>query len=106
MTNQNLRQHIEQLFGLPAMKMPWTLYLAQLNEAGKLTARSTMDILTVVLTSMEEMEEKVKEMNSLMQSKYVWSNETELPPQPATTIIAKPIVIAAKPQELPQELKA
>ncbi|MBZ5529723.1 MAG: hypothetical protein LAN71_17740 [Acidobacteriia bacterium] len=59
---QNLRNKISLLFGLPAMKMPWSLYLAQLNEAGKLTARSTMDILTVVLTSMEEQEEKIKSL--------------------------------------------
>lgn len=58
----NLRKQVEQLFGLPAMKMPWSLYLAQLNEAGKLTARSIMDILTIVLTTLEEHEKAIKEL--------------------------------------------
>jgi hypothetical protein len=67
MNNQTLRQRIEQLFGLPAMKMPWTLYLAQLNEAGKLTARSIMDIMTVVLGVLEDQEEKIKDIELLTQ---------------------------------------
>ncbi len=57
-----IRQRVEQLFGLPAMKMPWSLYLAQLNEAGKMTARSIMDIMTVVLASMEEMEKDIEDI--------------------------------------------
>ena len=51
-----IRQKIEELFSLPTMKMPWSLYLAQLNEAGKLTARSFMDMMTVVLEAIEELE--------------------------------------------------
>ena len=67
MKNQSIRQLVEQLFGLPAMKMPWTLYLAQLNEAGKLTARSTMDMMTVILEVLEEQEEKIKDLELLTQ---------------------------------------
>ncbi len=65
MTNQTLRQQVEQLFGLPAMKMSWSLYLAQLNEAGKLTTRSIMDIMTIVLTVSEEQEEKIQDLELL-----------------------------------------
>jgi len=64
-----IRERVEQLFGLPAMKMPWSLYLAQLNEAGKLTARSIMDIMTIVLTSMEEQEEEIKDLKLVSDSK-------------------------------------
>ena len=67
MKNQSIRQLVEQLFGLPAMKMPWNLYLAQLNEAGKLTARSNMDMMTVILEVMEEQEEKIKDLELLTQ---------------------------------------
>jgi len=68
MKNQQLRQKIEQLFGFPAMKMPWTLYLAQLNEAGKLTARSNMDMMTVILEVLEVMEEDIKDTKLLIES--------------------------------------
>lgn len=69
MQNQQktIRERVETLFGLPAMKMPWSLYIAQLNEAGKLTARSIMDIMTVVLTSLEEQEQKIKDIELLTQ---------------------------------------
>jgi len=67
MNNQQIRNKIEQLFGLPAMKMSWSLYLAQLNEAGKLTARSTMDMMTVILEVVEEQEEKIKDIELLTQ---------------------------------------
>lgn len=63
MQNQTIRHKIEQLFGYPAMKMPWSLYIAQLNEAGKLTARSIMDIMTVVLEVLEQQEGEVKLMS-------------------------------------------
>ena len=56
-----IRQRVEVLFGLPTMKMPWSLYLAQLNEAGKLTARSFMDMMIVVLETIEELESKAPE---------------------------------------------
>lgn len=69
MQNQKtIRQSIEQLFVLPAMKMPWSLYLAQLNEAGKMTARSVMDILTVVLETLEQIEENIKDTKLLIES--------------------------------------
>lgn len=107
MKNQTLRNRIEQLFGLPAMKMPWTLYLAQLNEAGKLTARSTMDILTVVLTSMEELEEKVKNLDipQISATTPLPSPTVEVSPAQAQNTTPPPSKEEIKPQELPQELK-
>jgi hypothetical protein len=107
MKNQNLRQRIEQLFGLPAMKMPWTLYLAQLNEAGKLTARSTMDILTVVLTSLEELEEKVKsdELTYISATPIPSSTPLVDVPSQAQNTTPPPPKVEEKPQDLPQELK-
>jgi len=65
---KTIRQRVEQLFGLPAMKMPWSLYMAQLNESGKLTARSIMDILTVVLEAVEGMEEDIKDAKLIAES--------------------------------------
>jgi len=50
------------------MKMPWSLYLAQLNEAGKLTARSNMDMMIVILEVLEVMEEDIKDTKLLAQS--------------------------------------
>jgi hypothetical protein len=88
MNNQTLRNKIEELFGLPAMKMPWTLYLAQLNEAGKLTARSIMDIMTVVLGVLEEQEEKIKDLESLYQhpTQTISTEPTITTPNSTTTI--------------------
>jgi predicted RNA-binding Zn-ribbon protein involved in translation (DUF1610 family) len=60
------------------MKMPWSLYLAQLNEAGKLTARSIMDIMTIVLTSMEEQEGEIKDIK--LMSETVKLEETPVIP--------------------------
>lgn len=75
MQNQKtLRQRVEQLFGFPAMKMPWSLYIAQLNEAGKLTARSLMDMMTVVLETLEQQEEEIKD-NKLMSESHTPSIE-------------------------------
>ena len=56
-----IRKKIEELFGLPTMKMPWALYMAQLNEAGKLTSRSIMDMMTVILEAIEELEKNLPE---------------------------------------------
>jgi hypothetical protein len=53
-----VRDKMQQLFGYSPMKMPWGLYLANLNEAGKITGRSTLEILTVILDSIEEIEKK------------------------------------------------
>lgn len=60
-----LRQRVEQLFGLPAMNMPWTLYIAQLNEAGKITARSIIDVLSIALTVIEEQDIKIKTLEAI-----------------------------------------
>lgn len=80
---QTLRQKVEQLFGLPAMKMPWSLYIGQLNEAGKLTARSIMDIMIVVLTSLEEQEEEIKDMKLMSESKpFTGLEDTKVQPTP------------------------
>ena len=62
MKNQTLRQRLENLFGFPAMKMPWSLYLAQLNEAGKITGKSMLDILTVILESAEQTEQEIRDI--------------------------------------------
>lgn len=64
MQKQNLRQLVSQLFGLPAMNMPWSLYISTLNEAGKLTARSIMDIMVVLLTIVEEYEERLNSQDT------------------------------------------
>jgi hypothetical protein len=87
MQNQKtLRQRIEQLFGFPAMKMPWSLYIAQLNEAGKLTARSIMDIMTVVLEVLEQQEEEIKDMKLVSESKHFYQESgTEKIPEIMTT---------------------
>jgi hypothetical protein len=89
------------------MKMPWTLYLAQLNEAGKLTARSTMDILTVVLTSIEEMEERVKNLDipQISATTPLPSPIVEVSPTQAQNTTPPPPKVEVTPQELPQELK-
>jgi hypothetical protein len=91
MQNQTLRQKIEQLFGLPAMKMPWGLYLGQLNEAGKLTARSMMEILTVLLTVVEGMEREEVYQTPSVEKKI----------ETVVKMMEKPV----KTSELPQELK-
>ena len=84
---QTLRNKIEQLFGLPAMKMPWSLYIGQLNEAGKLTARSIMDIMTVVLTSLEEQEQEIKDMKLMADEKPTSTVTVTLPPETVSTAI-------------------
>ena len=92
--NQTIRQKIEQLFGLPAMKMPWSLYLAQLNEAGKLTARSNMDMMTVILEVLEVMEEDIKDIKLMSE-------------QPVQTISLEPIKvepIVESPKEEPKTI--
>ena len=53
------------------MKMPWTLYMAQLNEAGKLTARSIMDLMTVILEAVEEVEDNIAEIKEKEKEKRV-----------------------------------
>ena len=91
---QTLRQKIEQLFGLPAMKMPWSLYIGQLNEAGKLTARSIMDIMIVVLTSLEEQETEIKDMKLMSEPKpFTGLEDTKVQPTP---------IIIEKPKEEPK----
>lgn len=68
MDNQKIRRKIEDLFGLPAMNMNWAYYMAQLNEAGKITAKSTLDMIIVILTSIESMEENISNNKLLTES--------------------------------------
>ena len=103
MQNQTLRQRVEQLFGLPAMKMPWSLYIAQLNEAGKLTARSIMDIMTIVLTSLEEQEQEIKDMKLMAEENPKSTVTVTLPPETVSTAepVEEPKVEVVKPEPEP-----
>ena len=69
------------------MNMPWTLYIAQLNEAGKITARSIMDVLSIALTVIEEQDIKIKNLES---SNFTGLEDTKV--QPTPVIIERPTV--------------
>jgi hypothetical protein len=53
-----LRDKVSALFGLPIRDTSYRLYLASMNESGKITARSLLDLMTIVLETLDEMEKK------------------------------------------------
>lgn len=54
----SLRVAVETLFGSKMQGMSYIAYLAYVNEMGKITAKSMLELLTVSLTYIEEMEKK------------------------------------------------
>lgn len=62
MDKNNIRQKISEIFEFPTMKMPWTLYFAQLNEAGKITERSILETITVILEDLEQLEKATTDL--------------------------------------------
>jgi len=61
MDKQTLKDKIGNYFGMPMRDVSYRLYLASMNESGKITARSLLDLMTIVLETLDEME-KGKEM--------------------------------------------
>ncbi len=53
-----IRRSVEVLFESPIQNMSFVAYLSNVNSAGKITARSLMDLSTLCLTYIEELEKK------------------------------------------------
>jgi len=53
---QTARQRVEALFQYPSMGQSWNNYFNDLNSAGKITAKSLLDIVSVILTSLDKLE--------------------------------------------------
>ncbi len=58
--NQSLREKVSAYFGVPMGATSYRLFLASMNVTGKITARSTLELLTIAFEKIEEME-KTKE---------------------------------------------
>ena len=57
----SLKEKVSLLFGLPVGGTTYALYLGLMNESGKITARSILDLMTIVLDELEEIEKEKKE---------------------------------------------
>lgn len=55
---QPIRKVVSIIFDIPMQNMNYVSYLKYVNEGGKFTARSVMDILSSVLTFLEGQEKK------------------------------------------------
>ncbi len=53
---QTARQKVEAYFSFPSMKQDWNNYFGELNSAGKITAKSLLDIISIILTSLDKLE--------------------------------------------------
>jgi hypothetical protein len=53
---QNLREKVSNYFGIPIGKIDWRLYMESLNESGKITVRSLLDMIVILLEYIEEKE--------------------------------------------------
>lgn len=56
--NYSLRSKVGSLFGVPVGNTSYRLFLASMNENGKITSRSLLELITVVLEELEELENK------------------------------------------------
>lgn len=54
-----IRKQVEELFNLPMGYMHYPQYFNALNEAGKITARSMLDLILILIQAMEEMEKQL-----------------------------------------------
>lgn len=53
-----IKKAIGSLFGLPVQDMSFPSYFQYVNERGKITARSLLDMMTIVLTELDEQEKR------------------------------------------------
>lgn len=57
----DLRLTISNLFETPIQNMTYVAYFQFVNSSGKITARSLMDLVTILLTHAEEQERKMNQ---------------------------------------------
>lgn len=55
----NIRIELGDLFGAPVQEMNFASYMQYINAAGKITARSLMDITTILLAKVEDQEQQL-----------------------------------------------
>lgn len=53
-----IKQAVSELFGSPMQNMSYVSYFRYVNEAGKITAKSLLELVTICLTYMDEQEKK------------------------------------------------
>ena len=59
-----IREAVGTIFSTPMQTMSFPAFFAYLNEGGKITARSLMDMMAVTLTYCEEQEKKIEEYDA------------------------------------------
>ena len=53
-----IKNRIEAIFGYPRFNNTWETYFSDLNQAGKITAKSTLDIFTALIFEVEALEKE------------------------------------------------
>ena len=53
-----IKDEISKLFGIPVFDKPYEFYFNELNVAGKITAKSTVDLCIVLIKAVEELERR------------------------------------------------
>lgn len=53
-----IKDEISQLFGIPVFDKPYSSYFNDLNVSGKITAKTTIDLVIVLIKAIEELERK------------------------------------------------
>lgn len=56
-----IKDKVSEYFEYPMLNMSFKTYLEFLNTSGKITARSTMDLLAIILEQLSENERRVDE---------------------------------------------
>lgn len=75
-----IKNKIEAIFSYPKFTTPWGTYFSDLNEAGKITAKSTLDMVIVILETLEQQEETLEGVR--IQTEDV-TNRMSNPPEPS-----------------------
>lgn len=63
---KSTKELVGDLFGAPVQNMTYPHYLQYMNEQGKITARSIMDLCSVLLTKIEEYEHNFEQIEQIL----------------------------------------
>jgi len=60
-----IRNKVGEYFGVPMGEVKTPIYMANMNEAGKITARSLLDLMTIIIEDIDELQNKEETVSIL-----------------------------------------
>jgi len=59
-----VKNKISEYFGIPMGETRTDLYLASMNESGKITARSILELIMIIVDEIDELQNKEPELSN------------------------------------------